>query len=223
MRKRVSILFFETFLFVFAALILFCAINIPASAKGEIAFSSVEDFNDDSGISFVRFRDDGGDNMLVLQESDTRSEWTKDESGNDLNIKSKRIYAHLLLLNKDGSMKRVWRITDFEAKCEFDITAHFIHRGLRVTDLNGNGIAEVWIPYITGCASDASTVTMKIIMYEGGQKYAIRGNTRIYDGRNVYGGDYVMDAALKNGDKAFRDYGKNLWEKMQKIWRHYTP
>lgn len=70
--------------------------------------------------------------------------------------------------------------------------------------------------YKVSCQSDVSPVPMKIIMYEGNQKYAVRGATRVKVSEKEYmGGDYSFDQAFTNGPAAFRRYADQLWNKFK--------
>jgi len=65
---------------------------------------------------------------------------------------------------------------------------------------------------------------MKIIMYQGTQKYAMRGTNKVCVGEDevekngkietikIYmGGDYTFDNAFKNGSDEFREFAIKLW------------
>ena len=55
---------------------------------------------------------------------------------------------------------------------------------------------------------------MKIIMYEGVKKFAIRGQSFVkLSAKETYGGTYTMDKAFKNGPEVFRQYAIQLWKK----------
>ena len=105
-------------------------------------------------------------------------------------------------------------MNDFVKHCEFDIKASFIKNSFAVTDLNNDGKAEVWMMYKTSCTSDVSPSDMKIIMYEGEKKYAIRGKNKVKISDKAYeGGEYTFDEIFKKGPLAFRDYATKLWKK----------
>ncbi|MDB5269397.1 MAG: hypothetical protein JWP58_2437 [Hymenobacter sp.] len=107
-----------------------------------------------------------------------------------------------------------WQVHDFVADCPLDIEARFLPGALTVTDLDQNGTAEVWVVYRTTCRGDVSPSTQKIIMREGGQKYAMRGSSRIAIGAGRYdGGEFSMDAALEKAPVAFRQYAVQLWKR----------
>ena len=64
----------------------------------------------------------------------------------------------------------------------------------------------------------ANPCLLKIIMYEGTQKYAMRGETKQYNGKSdngvqlYYGGEYKQDKAFSEGPKDFLKFAKKLWE-----------
>jgi hypothetical protein len=66
-------------------------------------------------------------------------------------------------------------MTDGIKTCPFDITAAFIKDAVTVTDLDKDGIPEIKIQYATACRSDVSPADMKLLLYENGEKYALRG------------------------------------------------
>ncbi len=106
-----------------------------------------------------------------------------------------------------------WQVHDFEADCPLDLYAQFRPQGLTVTDLDHNGMAEVWLVYRTTCRGDVSPSTQKIIMYEGPRKYAVRGTTRLAIGNGQHdGGTYTFDAAWRATPVAFRQHAVRLWQ-----------
>lgn len=70
---------------------------------------------------------------------------------------------------------QVWTMNDQEKSCAYDITCGFIPGALTITDLDKDGIAEIKLQYAMACRSDVSPATMKLILYENEDKYALRG------------------------------------------------
>lgn len=106
-----------------------------------------------------------------------------------------------------------WRMHDYVHDCETSATADFAPDSPVITDLDGNGISEVWITYYVGCRGDVSPEGMKILMYEGGRKYALRGETFVHmDGMDL-GGTYKADPAFSAAPAAFRQFADQLWRK----------
>ncbi|MGL6127117.1 M949_RS01915 family surface polysaccharide biosynthesis protein [Chryseobacterium artocarpi] len=126
------------------------------------------------------------------------------------------VFAHCYSLQNN---QQIWKVYDYIKDCPVDIVAEFVKNTLSVTDLDHNGIAEVWMMYKTVCHGDVSPSDMKIIMYEGNKKFAMRGESRIQYGINdnnepmFEGGNYTFDKAFKEGPKAFREYAEKLWNK----------
>ncbi len=108
-----------------------------------------------------------------------------------------------------------WKINDFVKNCEFDILTYFIDPALSVTDHNEDGTNEIWVMYRLGCKSDVSPWPLKLIMYEGKEKFAIRGETRDYS--ETYAAEQdspkKIDDNFKKGDKRTLDYALKLWKK----------
>jgi hypothetical protein len=110
------------------------------------------------------------------------------------------------VVNGDSS-KLLWKVYDFNKECPVDLDLYFINKTFAVTDLDKNGIAEVWIMYKNYCHGDISPVPTKIIMYEGNTKYALRGESRV----NKMGGNYTLDDNFRKGNVTFKQYAKKLW------------
>ena len=160
------------------------------------------------GIHFV---DGQGEGLVILAKSATIEEIN--EYGYE--VKSKDLYAYgYRLVEREAHL--VWQIIDFTRLCDLDgFEATFITEGLTFTDLDNNGIAEIWVPYVLSCRGDIGPMTMKIIMYEGAQKYAVRGETRARVFENEYaGGEYTLDDAFASGPEVFSTFAKNLWQKL---------
>lgn len=112
--------------------------------------------------------------------------------------------------------EQIWQINDLVEECDFDLTLEFFPQALRITDLDGDGLSEIWVVYHLGCFNDISPRDMKLIMYEGRKKHAMRGVQLVNLGERYEGGEYKMDAAFREGPESFRRYAKNLWAEFVK-------
>lgn len=195
--------------------------NLKKEIIDSLVISKIDSAQIPAGIVFngkfkqgFKWTDRNGKNLVFLTETGAFV---------DKNIKHEfeysadaELYAYCYDLDSTQPALK-WKIFDFIRDCPVDIVAEFIANSLEITDLDKNGIAEVWAIYKTVCHSDVSPLDMKIIMYEGVQKYAIRGENRIQtgigdSGKPVYmGGDYKMDDNFKKGPVVFRNYGEKLW------------
>ncbi len=138
---------------------------------------------------------------------------SREDSEYEVTLESIHLYArHFLLDTTTNTYKETWKIKEFVNDCEFDLTADFIGSAIQISDENNNGIAEVWTMYKTACRSDVSPCALKLIMYEGAQKHAMRGSMRIDVLEEPMGGEYKFDNAFVQSDKAIQTYAKKLWE-----------
>ncbi len=111
----------------------------------------------------------------------------------------------------------VWRMHDYVHGCVTSATAEFSADSPVITDLDRDGITEVWLIYYTGCHGDVSPDTMKILMYEGGRKHAMRGKTFVHvDGMDM-GGRYVEDAAFAGAPAPIRRFARSLWKRHMRM------
>lgn len=164
----------------------------------------------------VRWRDKQGENIVITTETGIY----KKENIERLNDTSRdaELFAYHYLI-KDNKVTPSWKVYDFILDCEVDVFASFIKNSFNITDLDNNGIAEVWLMYKTTCTGDVSPSNMKIIMYEGNKKYAMRGTNKSLigideNGKNSYmGGEYKFDEEFNKSKKVFKDFAVNLWNK----------
>ena len=164
----------------------------------------------------VRWKDKLGDNIVITTETGNyRSEKFQhefDESGDA------ELFGYHFLV-KNGKPIQIWKVCDYIQDCPVDIVASFVKNSFEITDLDNNGIAEIWLMYKTICHGDVSPCEMKIIMYEGKQKFAMRGESKVQvgigdNGEKLFeGGNYKFDTAFEKSSKTFKDFALNLWNK----------
>lgn len=93
--------------------------------------------------------------------------------------------------------KQEWTVRDAVDCPDLDSEADFYARVVAVTDLNGDGRAEVTIPYHLFCGGGIEPSTVKIILREGATKLAIRGESLVrLPGQEPFGGERRYDPAL---------------------------
>ena len=160
-------------------------------------------------VKGVRYRDATGDNLVLLSETER---FQRKTSGGKMAGWSRELHAGRLLLEKDGTVRRVWEMADHVYDCEEDITAAFILDAVRITDLDHDGTSEIWLPYVLGCRGDIGPLGMKILMYEGGAKHVVRGRTRVSIGKGEsVGGECTFDDAFLSDQTVFRDVAARIW------------
>lgn len=158
-------------------------------------------------VEAVQYTDGLGKHLVVLTETgETPTKNALDDSYRDA-----ALYAYHYTTSAGN--KLTWKVNDFVQECPVDIEANFIKNTFQLTDLDKDGKAEVWLAYRTVCHGDVSPSTMKIIMYEGVQKFAVRGLSKIQVTETDFeGGKYTFDDAFKRGPEAFRKFATKLWD-----------
>lgn len=157
----------------------------------------------------VRWTDTTGDNIVVASETGiyNSNKFKHEEDGRDAEL----FAYHFTVANEVA--KQTWRVYDFISDCPLDIEAAFLENTFQVTDLNKDGVAEIWLMYKTVCHGDVSPCDMKIVMYEGRQKFAIRGRNKVkFSETQFEGGDYKVDNAFAMGPAKFLSFAKQLWD-----------
>ncbi|MDV6167843.1 hypothetical protein R1T16_05365 [Flavobacterium sp. DG1-102-2] len=161
-------------------------------------------------IKALRYTDKLGDNLLITTETGVKDDpYQQDGQNTD----SAELFAYHYTL-KNGTWTLNWKIYDFVKECPVNVVAQYIKNAITITDIDNDKTAEVWLTYLLACHGDVSPCDMKVIMYENGKKYAMRGENRIQAGENFYmGGEYKFDKVFNEGPKQFRGYAEKLWNK----------
>jgi len=122
------------------------------------------------------------------------------------------VYAYCF--NKNGAdWKKKWEVKDKIDNCEIDATCEFLPGSFTITDNDGNNVGEVTFLYKLSCKGDVSPDEKKLIMYEGMNKYAIRGSTILQFAEGKEGGDKKIDASFTKAAKPLLDFANSQWDK----------
>lgn len=123
-------------------------------------------------VEAVSWKDPKGEHMLFLtQTGDFRS---RDSTGYEQDRAELHVH-HWLREEKGTQWHRVWRISDHNLCPDLDQYVGFMDRSLSITDLDGDGEAEITVVYGLRCSGDISPGELKVIMYEGNKKFGVRG------------------------------------------------
>lgn len=164
----------------------------------------------------VRWKDKSGDNIVITTETGVYRNPKKLHEFD--NSEDAELFGYHFLV-KNNQAIQTWKVYDFIEDCEVDVVASFVENSFKITDLDKNGIAEIWLMYKTACHGDVSPCDMKIIMYQGKEKFAMRGESKVQtgiddDGGKMFmGGNYKFEEAFDKGPKVLKDYALNLWNK----------
>lgn len=204
----------------FFQLLAFC--SLTAFGQGQISVKQLDPTKPPTGIKYegkiktaVCWTDSLGDNIVITTETGVyqNKKFKHENDGSDAEI-----FAYHFLVRNDSAFQ-TWRVYDFISDCPVDMEASFIKNTFQVTDLDSNGVAEIWLMYKTVCHGDVSPYDMKIIMYQGQEKFAMRGQNKVFGGtddkgnRHYIGGEYKFDKVFADGPKVFLEFAKKLWDK----------
>ncbi|TDG35819.1 hypothetical protein EZJ43_10700 [Pedobacter changchengzhani] len=213
MRNKLT---YKLFLFVLTAFI-----SLTVFGQAKIVTKKLELTKIPKGIKYegqiktaVSWVDSLGYNIAILTETgiyESKKFKHENDSGDA------ELFAYHFIV-KNHSAVQTWKVYDFISDCPVDIEAKFIRNSFQVTDLNKDGVGEIWVMYKTICHGDVSPCDMKIIMYQGQQKFAIRGQNKVFQGtdddgtKHYGGGDYKYDKTFADGPKEFLEFAKKLWD-----------
>jgi len=216
---RHNLVSFKRYIFALTVIAL-CANNTYSQTKFQL--TKLDTNKLPKGIKFegkvknaVRWKDKLGDNIVITTET---GEYLNKKIKHETDGLDAELFAYHYIVLRD-SIKQTWRVYDYIIDCPVDIEASFVKNTFQITDLNSDGIAEIWLMYKTVCHGDVSPCDMKIIMFQGQQKFAIRGQEKVIIGidekgkKSYMGGEYKVDQTFKTGPKEFLEFAKKLWTK----------
>lgn len=162
-------------------------------------------------ISASRVQDNAGQHVLILSKKIGPSKVEEDVSRDE----RADLQAGYYLKTATGWAQE-WAINDAVDCPGLDFMAAFFTRYVTFTDLNNDGVAEVTVPYRLFCGGGVDPATLKVILRNGAQKLAIRGESRIVmQGVEPFGGEkHDDDALLLPENAAFKAHLNAVWSKV---------
>ncbi|QKX07043.1 hypothetical protein HN014_19705 [Aquimarina sp. TRL1] len=127
------------------------------------------------------------------------------------------LYVYMFTKTKgDDTYKRQWRVYDYAKNYGVDMYVGFIKKATTITDVDQDGTVEVSIPYRLIVRGGIDPGVMKIIVYEGTNKYALRGETAICltkkkQETQEFGGTFKADKKIQQHKKLFK-FLTERWE-----------
>ena len=166
----------------------------------------IPDAIDAKGPDAWGWRDANGENVFVVTYADSEGA----ESDYDSSRSRSMVITHDVL-GSDGPVTRKRTVRDFVNDCPFDLHLLLEKDSLQVSDLDGDGLAEITFAYQFTCTSDVSPRSRKMLLLEDGEKYILRGHT----GLNLPGmqmpSEFEVDPSVEKGPKVFRDHLIAAW------------
>lgn len=160
-----------------------------------------------SFVRALRVVDTAGEHVLVLSRK------TATAAGRTERIE---LFAAYHTRRSSSAWNQEWTIRDMAVCPELDIGADFFLADVALSDIDKDGIIEVAVPYYLQCAGGVEPRTVKIVLREGANKLAIRGESQVrYPGQEHFGGEHKHDKALLDpANKQFKQHLDNIWKKV---------
>jgi hypothetical protein len=168
--------------------------GLPAGVKASAPLDQAWSFTDKNGIEYVLFssKKESGDPALARDPAH-----------------SVYLFVDYWVLPPGGKAKLLRTVRDKVEDCDHEPEALFHDAAFGVTDLDGDGVAELTFGYETGCRSDVSPNTYKLLVLRGADKFILRGTTFT---RDTDGGSFTPDPAAKSWPKGFYDHAADVWK-----------
>lgn len=160
-------------------------------------------------VQAIRWKDRAGDNIVVLSQSGET--WVKD------GVRAAALRAKHFLQSPRGDWTRTWQVADAVEECQVDLDCSFVKNSLALSDIDGDGIAEVSFVYRVDCFGGLDPIAQKLMLFHRGTKYAIRGRTVVHEpgGRALDPEYFLFDEAFKKAPPGLLHYAIQKWRRFQ--------
>lgn len=152
-----------------------------------------------------KWDDANGTNYLLRTEEEPHDDMT--DNPEEYVSLDQYLHVYHYVENNDGQVSLLRELTDFEKDCDFDLGVSHLEQ-LNISDLDSDNIAEVVFGYRLACRSDVSPSSQKVVMFENGDKYILRGTTEVMG----YGGDCKVGEEFNTAPAGFLQAAKDYWE-----------
>jgi hypothetical protein len=192
------------------------AIAAPAEVKVTNAPAAlpagVKPSGDPPTASFT-FEDKNGTNYVLFS---WRQVYERDPAREQSPPRSRYLWVDHWAVAAGGKPKLLRAVKDHVEACDADVTLAFHDDAFTVTDLDGDGYAEITFAYELGCRSDVSPNDYKLLVLQNGTKYILRGRTSIAtrDAQQpAAGGDFTPDPAKRKWPAALYQHAIEVWQR----------
>lgn len=187
-----------------------CEARVPASEPVDSVFLATQHIPVSGElVTARRVRDRGGEHILALSRKAGPSP-SNPKSGRIEHIELHAAYYS----QQHSSWNEEWTVYDFVECPGLDAAADFFTAAVSISDINGDGKAEITIPYRLFCGGGVDPYTVKVIMRDGSLKLAVRGESELkIPGEDSIGGKHQFDRTLLL--PAYSAYKRHL----EQIWK----
>jgi hypothetical protein len=194
------------------------AFTVSAQKPAKIKTSVVNLIKLPKGVSYTgnvvystRWKDKAGEHLFIATESDTTLRI--DSAG--VRLKSAYLTARHYLLQ--DSTVLTWTESDSVTDCQHMLYSGFVRSQFNVTDMDKDGVAEVWMMIRKFCRSDTSPADLQLVIHEREQRYTMIGTEKTRLSKtDVIGGEFDINNEFREGQKLFLEKAKNVWHQYGK-------
>ncbi|HEY4059834.1 MAG TPA: hypothetical protein VGM39_24635 [Kofleriaceae bacterium] len=156
----------------------------------------------------VKFTDKNGANYVVF--SSTTSE--KQAPDDDQAVRTTQLFLDHWAVAGGDEPRSLLPARDAIDCYMGAMLATFVPKAFTVTDIDGDGLAEITYGYQLACRSDVSAASYKLLMVEDGKKHILRGFTKIAHDNPPEGGTYKADPDATKWEKGFLEHAVDVWK-----------
>lgn len=182
-------------------LLILCHFSVLSQRINPI--SLVESIDIDSAKNMLSWTDRQGYHIVMMETFDERS-------GEEPDTQSSWVYiTHEL--QTESRRNQTWTYQSGEYDCPVDVYAGF-RAAPTFSDLNEDGVYEIWFIIEKSCKGDISPSQLEILMVdENGKQYLAQGETLLHfpDG-NIDGGAYDV-GDFDRLPQIYRDFAENYF------------
>lgn len=109
--------------------------------------------------------------------------------------------------------KQLWQTADGYRDCKGTTFIAYKPGSLAITDVDYDTLAENSFAYEMSCSADGQPLQLKLVMYEGAMRYALRGTQRYSNNGVASGGEFKPDTALQGAQMQFKRFMTDAWDR----------
>ena len=165
------------------------------------------------GVSFTggvvysaRWKDKAGEHLFIASESGIQT--AADSAGTE--IRSAFFEARHYLISDSTTL--TWMESDSVTGCQLNADAGFVPGQFNVTDMDKDGVAEVWMMMRTACHNDKSPANLQLVIHEREERYSMIGTEKTRLSKDdVIGGEFQVNNTFKEGQELFLKKAQQVW------------
>ena len=167
----------------------------------------------DNVLRRVHFRDRHGEGLLVLERRDETREDADSGDVLDVAVLTAQLHARS---DPRGAWSKQWQRQIRQPCPGLDLEAGWFLEHVGVTDLDGDGQAEITLARHTFCGGGIDPHQLHNSLIDGGTRYGIEGETRVsLPGEAPFGGERHGSANLATAPAPFVQHLEALWSTLR--------